>query len=840
MRLSLFSLISSLGARATVLVVLLLSTAANAQHVNVQRVNDGLTLWTSDAAWNTGNAPRGADSVYIPGWTGAAESRIPPAAEVVAGSISVGHREGSVGTIRVEKASLAIAREATVGEQGGVGTVRQTGGVVSVARQLSIAEREMSFGRYVLNAGSLTTGGISIARGRRTRGSLALIGSDAKVRTKTYEHGSGDAKLSMTADSRGLPRITATKHVQLAGQLEVDLSAFSKLRREIVLIDNQGTQPVRGGFSSVFLTGASRYVLRYRGGDGNDVTLRRVREPIVSYELFAARYSLNLNSGRAGQYRDKDDDGISNLAEYKIGSSPVHAETWDFRPTKDKQRQVIRYSERVDRPDVILVPQIKVNGQWVSTGVETRLISQSSAGQVIQAEYVGKQVPFRLHAELLPDPKKPLNVMLLVVDDLNTWVGCLGGHPQAHTPNIDKLAARGCLFTNAHSNAVICHVSRTSFLTGKHPSSTGVYANDRSMRRSPVLANAVTLPEHFSQHGYHSIASGKVFHNPNRDLWAPGSRRRSDFGDIPNQGARATVGGIGAFDWAAIDAPDFKFLDRRISTHMLGLLRERPEEKPFFAVAGFFRPHLPWYAPPRFFDRIPLSEVIEPPRLENDLDDVPAEVFDIYSFKDAPVIENEGKRAEAIRAYLATSTFTDEQVGRLVDRFGNTPAARNTIIALVSDHGMHNGQKRQWRKVTLWQESTRIPMIFVAPGIVNPGTRIAQPVSLIDLYPTLAELTNTQAPPGLEGESLVPVMKDPSLAKNRTVLTTRRYKQHALVDNRYRFIRYENGGEEFYDHQTDPYEWDNLAHDPAYDALRQSFRIRLPKVDYVIPGTTQP
>lgn len=449
------------------------------------------------------------------------------------------------------------------------------------------------------------------------------------------------------------------------------------------------------------------------------------------------------------------------------------------------------------------------------------------------------------------------NVLFIAVDDLNDWVGCLGGCPgRVETPHIDALAAEGMLFTNAHCAAPVCNPSRTAVMTGLRPSTTGVYNNGHWWR--PALPDVVTLPEHFGRNGYLVEGGGKVFHhtpgfNPPEqwdtyfhqvfdDPWhrpSPGSAmpvRTLNWPDgfplnrIDNvaEGRRPPANPL-EFDWGPFDKPDAEMGDGRMVEWAVDFL-SRGHDRPFFLAAGIFRPHLPWYAPRSYFEQYPLDEIVLPEVPEDDLDDVPEAGVEMARYRgdEWRLLKNRDRWTDAVQAYLASISFADALVGRLIDALHRSPYAANTIIVLWSDHGWHLGEKHHWHKFTLWEEATRVPLIVVAPGVTSPG-RCAQPVSLIDLYPTLVELCGLPARSEFEGESLVPLLADPESGWDRAaVVTTQGPGNHAVRSRDFRYIRYADGGEELYDHRTDPNEWTNLAVDGSRAELIQRLSGYLP------------
>jgi len=450
------------------------------------------------------------------------------------------------------------------------------------------------------------------------------------------------------------------------------------------------------------------------------------------------------------------------------------------------------------------------------------------------------------------------NVLFIAIDDLNDWVGCLGGYAGVRTPHIDRLAARGMLLTNAHCPAPVCNASRTAVLTGLAPWRTGIYNNASWWR--PVLPEVVTLPERFRAAGYLVAGGGKVYHhtpgfNP-PDQWHeyfdqvfddPWHRPKA--GDIrPVRSVRWPPGfplnGLGnvaglprpvnpmEFDWGPLEKEELEMGDGQMVAWACRFLKAR-HEKPFFLAVGTFRPHLPWYAPRAHFKRYPIEAIHLPPIKVDDLDDVPAtgRKFATARKPDIMLVKRAGRWREAIRAYLACVSYADALIGRLVDALDASGQAERTIIVLWSDHGWHLGEKGHWHKMTLWERATRVPLVVVAPDVTRPGSRCTRPVSLLDLYPTLVELCGLEPVEGLDGESLLPLLEDLDAPRRRPALTTYLRGNHAVRDDRWRYIRYADGGEELYDHRTDPHEWSNLAGDPRYGRVKARLARWLPPRD---------
>ncbi len=455
--------------------------------------------------------------------------------------------------------------------------------------------------------------------------------------------------------------------------------------------------------------------------------------------------------------------------------------------------------------------------------------------------------PFEARAQDRPD------ILFIAIDDLNDWVGVMGGHPQAKTPNIDALAARGMLFTNAHTVGSACLPSRTALLTGVSPFNSGIYEQTGDWRENPLLEGLPTLPRYFRDHEYLTLGAGKLFHahtynmagfagqqDPAAwDAYYPSLNRQ-----LPDEvwppsrplGGPNDSGGIreGGFDFYPTVTDDDAMGDGQIArwiSHQLEAARTGPR----FISAGFYRPHLPWYVPQRYFDMHPLEEIILPDYLDNVLDDIPdSALWNTEAGMNLPETrrwleeQGESKWKEAVQGYMASVSFVDAMVGRLLAALDRSGHADNTIIVLWSDHGFHLGEKERWGKMTLWEESTKVPFIIVAPGVTTPGSTTNRAVSLLDIYPTLAELAGLEIPAHVDGKSLVPLLRDPELNWDEAAITTFGYGDYTVRDNRYRYIVYADGQEELYDHETDPNEWRNLANDPQYAAVKASLIARLP------------
>ena len=457
------------------------------------------------------------------------------------------------------------------------------------------------------------------------------------------------------------------------------------------------------------------------------------------------------------------------------------------------------------------------------------------------------------------------NVLFIAVDDLNDWVNCMGGREGVHTPNIDRLAKRGVLFSNAHCSAPSCNPSRVSIMTGVSPSTSGVYNNGQDWRRSPALATAVTIPEHLRANGYSAYGGGKIFHSLSwivkgygkqqneaklwdhyfpeatkplpPSLWPDSIKAKMSPKGYVGWKRLAKGKGVGKppshfLDWGPIHKDESGMADYKVVDWATAELA-KTHPNPFFHAVGIFRPHIPWFVPQKYFDLYPPDKVFLPSIKAGDLDDVaPTHRKWLRRKWHQWVVDNDEWKA-AVRGYLASISFADAQVGRLLDALDASPHAANTIIVLWSDHGMHIGEKEHWEKFTLWEESSRVPLIIVAPGITKAGTRCSQPVSLLDVFPTLNELCGVAQHSQLEGQSLVPLLRDPGAHRARPAITTWGQNNHAVRDQRYRYIRMSNGEIELYDHQTDPDEFTNIANRPEAAAVIDRLEAFLPTVNAI-------
>jgi arylsulfatase A-like enzyme len=455
-------------------------------------------------------------------------------------------------------------------------------------------------------------------------------------------------------------------------------------------------------------------------------------------------------------------------------------------------------------------------------------------------------VPGGLHPRLARAADKP-NVLMIAVDDLNDWVGPLGGHPQVKTPNLDKLAARGTTFTNAHCQAPLCNPSRTSLLTGLRPTTTGVYALAPWFRTADKFKDHATVFQSFRKNGYKTLTCGKVFHDayppkldrkdggPEVDVWGT----HGGFQPRPKAKFVDTPANIPLMDWGPFPEKDEDCYDHDVGTWAVNQL-ESPPKEPFFLAVGFRHPHVPCYAPKKWFDLYPDDTLKMPPVRDDDRADLPR--FASYLHWKLPEprlkwLKEHDQWRPLVRAYLASVSYADMQIGRVLDALKESGLEKNTVVVLWGDHGWHLGEKGITGKNTLWERSTRVPLIFAGPGVAAKA-KCRRPAELLDVYPTLLDLCDLPAKKELEGLSLRPQLKDAAAARARPAVTTHNPGNHAVRTERWRYIRYADGSEELYDRSSDPNEWTNRAADPKLADVKAALAKHLPKTSAPpLPGS---
>jgi len=476
-------------------------------------------------------------------------------------------------------------------------------------------------------------------------------------------------------------------------------------------------------------------------------------------------------------------------------------------------------------------------------------------------------------------PKSKPNVLFIAVDDLNDWIGSLKGHPQAKTPNIDRLMNSGTNFTSAHCSAPVCAASRNSLLTGLKPTTTGWYTNAKFEETADkILADTPTLPEHFKNNGYNTLAGGKISHTGTSDYrhdkqWTKtlpyyeitnqylldrgygyGSHGAKDhkYYPFPKDGGQI-VQTFGpdtkgkSLCWGALDRSDIPhngmMPDEYIANWAIEQLQD-DHQQPFFLAAGFIRPHVPFTAPKEYFDMFPLDQIIMPDIVEGEMQDVPlfgkAMALGIIPQGDHQAVTNVSSTfyKELVRANLACIAFVDDQIGKVLNALDKSKYKDNTIVMLWSDHGQNFGEHRNWRKMSLWEESTHVPLAIKLPN-QQQGQRCDQVVSLLDVYPTLTQLCGLPSEPSNEGLSLINLLNNPDFERKIPAITTWGYRNHSIRDEGWRYIQYRDGSEELYDHQQDPNEHLNLAADKKYQDKKLRLMRWIPKHNQLPSGMTE-
>lgn len=487
------------------------------------------------------------------------------------------------------------------------------------------------------------------------------------------------------------------------------------------------------------------------------------------------------------------------------------------------------------------------------------------------------------------------NVLFIICDDLNDSVDGMGGHPQARTPSIHRLMSRGVQFTNAHNNQPWCAPSRASLWSGIYPFKSH-YHGSGNWRQNPVLGQSVTLIEHMRKSGYAVYGTGKLFHNGQepKDLYSEyghdpefgpwpwdGKERREHptlnclfetayyknlpllhetppmqtwgpLSDVPEFKPDPAKGIPGYRGWRQYNAP-FRYVneeDRDLIADELCAkwaadVLSRKHDTPFFLGVGFSRPHIPLYAPKKYFDMFPAESIQLPPYLSNDTDDCAralllADAKGLEKFRLLHAAGGEMMWKRWIQAYLACVSFADDQVGKVLNALERSPYARDTVVILTSDHGFHMGEKDYIFKNSLWEESTRVPLVIDTPGMSGGGARCDQPVSLIDMYPTIADLCGLPAEPNaggngyrLDGFTLRPFLENPrngswnGPAFALTELGAGQKAHFSIRGRQWRYTLCANGEEELYDHATDPNEWTNLASDAKFGKVKAELKREL-------------
>ncbi|MGK0239979.1 MAG: arylsulfatase A-like enzyme [Candidatus Pelagisphaera sp.] len=492
-------------------------------------------------------------------------------------------------------------------------------------------------------------------------------------------------------------------------------------------------------------------------------------------------------------------------------------------------------------------------------------LKRSCVGPLLVTALLLAALPINLSAA---EKQKP-NILYITIDDMNDWVGCLDGHPQVKTPNIDRLAKRGLLFTNAHCVVPACSGSRAANWTGLLPIHNGVYGNGQKLEST--MPDAQLLPLDLQAQGYYTMGTGKLLHGksnrmldesgPVYNKWRPIldeelkiSKAELNAGgpyvkhEIPRLGITMPLNEmprdrkrgsstIDSFDWGVIDRPESEWTDTQSADWAVEKLGQT-YDKPFMLGVGFYRPHQPLWAPKKYHDMYPPESIILPEVPDGDLDDVSQTAQDLgrYALTSGAhdtTVEN-GQWRNAVSAYLACISFVDAQLGKVLDALDASEHANNTMIVLWTDHGWQLGEKEHWGKFTAWERSTRVPLILIPPKNARPtgfkpNRRSHKPVSLLDVYPTVIDVLGLVKRDDLDGHSLLPLLSDPKAEWKHLSMSTVGRGTHTVRHSRWRYTRYFDGSQELYDHKNDPNEWTNLVDDPEHANLVRWLSKQIPE-----------
>jgi uncharacterized sulfatase len=441
------------------------------------------------------------------------------------------------------------------------------------------------------------------------------------------------------------------------------------------------------------------------------------------------------------------------------------------------------------------------------------------------------------------DARKPLNILFMIADDLNNEMGCYG-HPIVKTPHLDRLAQKGVLFDRAYCQFPLCAPSRASFLSGRRPETTRVLSLDTPIRK--YMPDTLMLPELFKKNGYFSGQTGKIFHT------GPGHEDPRSWDFMLEESGKTPPGSEilkqhrmpeprnHSMLWMQLRTPDEQTPDGMVARKAADLLRKcHAANKPFFLGVGFRRPHSPYAVPKKYFDLYDPEKIPLPRGAGRNVPEAAR-----YERADSPPLTDRQQR-EYAAAYYACNTYMDAQAGHVLNLLDELKLWDNTAVVFFGDHGYHTGEHGFWHKMTLFEESVRVPLILYAPGMRGNGKKCGGLVELLDLYPTLVDLAGLKPPPGLEGVSLRPLLDDPSRPGKKAVYAMAgraadpeqhhhkpTYFGRTVRTTRWRYTEWDEGrkGVELYDERADPGEMNNLAGDPRLTSVIAEMKALLRQV----------
>lgn len=823
-----------------------------------------------------------ADDLYVSHNSTAVVSVVAGGALSVVGTVEIGNSGATgVGVLRIDGGDVTIAGSAEFGifgaERQGIGELNA--GSMTVSGNTVFGGWNAASGSLTINSGTWNQVGGKFSLARTGNGSLTMNAGMLNISSPEWNplrvgdnNNTGNATIDLNGGAIYTPGVQMDWNEADAGSATINLSG--------------GLLQIEGGFGSALrmaddaLLNFGKGMLMWKGNRIGDFSTL-VNNGYIDWSggqtnMLTGSWDFSWTNGPSILFADFDDVSDGYTTVWALDTTPPESVRLDYaRDTvreADSDDDSIEEIFTMDLTDDTFTADV-VSGGYVTAGnvpaglvaVFTRVsdsrVSLGFTGNAVkhaaEDSITDLTISFadgafsggdagaiagseRSDLRIIFDPG--LNVLFIAIEDLNDWIGPLGGHPQVQTPHLDSFAQSAVTFTSAYCLSTVCGPSRLAILTGKHATNTGVYGNKNNLKDAPLAMNLETLPEYFGNRGYYTLTTGKIFHKHATETsidegqWAFHEVGYTD----PTWGLswETTLPGHPEYRWGAWSAPTEDTLDFVKSRWAADQLDCDFGGKPFFMALGLAKPHLPFHAPEEFFDLYPLTNIITAEYLSTDYDDIVKPngnpVFTTPPGGDAFVaIETNNYHAEITRAYLATISYVDACIGHVIDAVDASPYADNTVIMLWSDHGWHLGEKLRYGKTWLWEESARVPFMVRVPGAAGNGAVCDRVVNLIDMYPTLLDLCGLPSNPENDGRSFAPLMDDPTMAWDFPTLTTYQEGNHSITDGRYRYTLYRGKGdaEELYDHQTDPMEYTNLAYNPAYADVVAELSAYLPDHD---------